>query len=439
MDTTSPTTPESPAKSIPLKVVGVGGAGVNVVEHLIAARVNGMVFAAVNTESQSLRGSSAAEKIHLETKVLRGLGSAGDPERGRAMAEEQLPRLKALCAGVETMIVVAGFGGGAGTGVAPILARAAKESGAMVLGFVVLPFDCEGSLRAQAAQAGVEQMREAADLLFCFPNQKALGLIKEGASLKETFSVANQLLVDSIRAAGLALGSQTLMGAPFADLCASLRQRSANVSFAAVEVSGANRPSQAVARLLAHPMLNGSATLAQSQALAVCLVGGASLAMVEVNGVMEQLSRESHGVPVMMGAATHPDAADALIVALLAAQVDGLAEVLALPEDALKGAPASRAGNSDLSAQLLDQTSGLSNRPHSRFVPPPPDLSPEKIVQLRAQQAATPGRKKIQKLRQTQLPLEIVSKGRFDQSEPTIHKGEDLDVPTYIRRGISLN
>jgi cell division protein FtsZ len=435
MDTTPPTTPESPAKSIPLKVVGVGGAGVNVVEHLIAARLNGMSFAAVNTESQSLRGSSAAEKLHLETKVLRGLGSAGDPERGRAMAEEHLPRLNALCAGVETMIVVAGLGGGAGTGVAPILARAAKESGAHVLGFVILPFDCEGSLRAQAAQAGVEQMREAADLLFCFPNQKALGLIKEGASLKETFSVANQLLVDSIRAAGLALGSQTLMGTLFADLCASMRQRSANVSFAAVEVSGANRPSQAVERLLAHPMLHGS--LAQSQALAVCLVGGASLAMVEVNGVMEQLSRASHGVPLMMGAATHQDAGDALIVALLAAQADGSAEVLALPEEPFRSAPPMRAGNTDLSVHLLDQSSGTSNRPHSRFVPPPPDLSPEKIVQLR--QAAATGRKKAPRLRQTQLPLEIVSKGRFDQSEPTIHKGEDLDVPTYIRRGISLN
>jgi cell division protein FtsZ len=439
MDATSPTTPEPAAKSTPLKIVGVGNAGVNVIEQLRASGLNGVAFAAVNTDGQSLRTTSAPEKVHLETKVLRGLGTAGDPERGRSMAEEKLPRLKALCTGVETMIIVAGFGGGAGTGVGPILARAAKESGALVLGFVVLPFECEGSLRAQAAQAGVERMREAADLLFCLPNQKAMGLIKEGSSLKETFGAANQLLADSIRAAALALGSQTLMGAPFADLCASLRQRSANFSFASAAVSGPDRASQAVERLLAHPMLNDSATLAQSQALAVCLLGGASLTMLEVNGVMEQLTRQCHGVPLMMGAATHQDAGEALIVALLAAHSD---DAIALPspqEETVKAAPAPRTGVADLGAHLLDQTGGSSNRPHSRFVPPPPDLSPEKIAQLRAQQAGAPGRKKAPRLRQTQLPLEIVSKGRFDQSEPTIHKGEDLDVPTYIRRGISLN
>jgi cell division protein FtsZ len=439
MDTTSPTTSQPASRTTPLKVVGIGGAGVNVVEHLIAARLNGMAFAVVNTDGQSLAASSATEKLRLETKVLRGLGSAGDPDRGRSMAEEQLPRIKALCSGVETMIIVAGFGGGAGTGVAPILSRAARESGATVMAFVVLPFDCEGSLRALAAQVGVERMKEACDLLFCFPNQKAMGLIKEGASLKETFSVANQLLVDSIRAAGVALSSQTLMGAPFADLCTSIRQRSANFSFAAAEVSGPNRAGHAAERLLAHPIVNGPASLAQSQALAVCLIGGANLTMVEVNGVMEQLSRACHGVPLMMGAATHQDAGDALIVALLAAHSD---DAMALPtsqEETTRTAPGPRPGAADLGAHLLDQSSGSSNRPHSRFVPPPPELTPEKIAQLRAQQAATPGRKKIQKLRQTQLPLEIVSKGRFDQSEPTIHKGEDLDVPTYIRRGISLN
>jgi hypothetical protein len=142
-------------------------------------------------------------------------------------------------------------------------------------------------------------------------------------------------------------------------------------------------------------------------------------------------------VPLMMGAATHQDAGDGLIVALLAAQVDDSAGILALPDEPFRSASPMRAGNTDLSVHLLDQSAGSSNRPHSRFVPPPPDLSPEKIVQLR--QAAATGRKKAPRLRQTQLPLEIVSKGRFDQSEPTIHKGEDLDVPTYIRRGISLN
>src|SRR5258706_6438861 len=135
---TNPTTPaaaEAQKKTQSLKLVGVGGAGVNVVEQLIAGGLADVAFAAVNTDAHSLAASTAAEKVHLESKVLRGLGTGGDPERGRALAEEQLPRLKALCEGVEVMFIVAGLGGGAGTGIAPVLARAAKEAGALVFAF----------------------------------------------------------------------------------------------------------------------------------------------------------------------------------------------------------------------------------------------------------------------------------------------------------------
>jgi cell division protein FtsZ len=189
-------------------------------------------------------------------------------------------------------------------------------------------------------------------------------------------------------------------------------------------------------------MLNGPASLAQAQSLAVCVLGGASLKMIEVNGVMDQIHAQCQGVPLMMGAATHPQAGEALVIALLIAHPEEAEEVsthaAAAPEKAARPLPASRTSTSDLGVQLLDQ-SGMTDRPHSRFVPPPPEMSLEKMEQLRARHAATSGRKRSPRLRQTQLPLEIVSKGRFDQTAPTIHKGEDLDVPTYIRRGISLN
>jgi cell division protein FtsZ len=354
------------------------------------------------------------------------------------MAEEQLPRLKALCDGVSVLFIVAGLGGGAGTGIAPVLARAAKEAGALTLAFVVLPFDCEGNLRPQAARAGLDRLREAADLVFCLPNQKALGLIADGASLMDTFKAANQVLAHTLRAACCSLASQTLMGLPFAELCHSIRARSSQCAFAVAEAAGPNRAAEVVERLLAHPMLNGPATLPQAQALAVCVLGGSGLTMIEVNGVMEQLHRQCQGVPLMMGAATHTQAADALLVGLLVAHPDDSEEAPAAPQEAVQAHPASRTSPGDLGVQLLNPADG-SARPHSRFVPPPPEMSPEKMEQLRARQGAAPGRKKMTRLRQGTLPLEIVSKGRFDQTQPTIHKGEDLDVPTYIRRGISLN
>jgi hypothetical protein len=160
--------------------------------------------------------------------------------------------------------------------------------------------------------------------------------------------------------------------------------------------------------------------------------------MVEVNGVMTHLHRHCQGVPLMMGAATHPQVTDGLLVGLLVAHPDDSEDAPAAPDEAAAAPPAARSTPADLGVQLLDPSAAAA-RSHSRFIPPPPEMSPEKLAQLRARQGAGAGRRKAPRLRQTTLPLEIISKGRFDQSEPTIHKGEDLDVPTYIRRGIALN
>ena len=110
----------------------------------------------------------------MDTKVLRGLGTGGDPDRGRQLAEEQLEQLKSLCAGAGVVFIVTGLGGGAGTGISPVLARAAKETGALALGFVTTPFDCEGSRRQQLAELGLEELKAAADGVICLPNQKVL-------------------------------------------------------------------------------------------------------------------------------------------------------------------------------------------------------------------------------------------------------------------------
>src|SRR5271170_3459436 len=137
-----------------IKIFGVGGAGVSLLDTLNGEEFASASFVAVNTDAQSLAASAATVKIHLETKLLRGLGTGGDPERGHALAEEQFTTLKTACAGAEVVFIAAGLGGGAGTGISPVLARAAKENGALVLGFVTLPFACEGNRRQQQAQRG---------------------------------------------------------------------------------------------------------------------------------------------------------------------------------------------------------------------------------------------------------------------------------------------
>ena len=141
-----------PARAPAVKIFGVGSAGVAMLDTLNDGDFAGAGFVAVNTDASSLASSSVAVKIQLETKLLRGLGTGGDPERGRAIAEEQFATLKTACEGADVVLVVAGLGGGAGSGISSVLARAAKEAGALVLAFVTLPFACEGNRRQQQAE-----------------------------------------------------------------------------------------------------------------------------------------------------------------------------------------------------------------------------------------------------------------------------------------------
>src|SRR5208283_874663 len=183
-------------KTLSVKIFAVGSAGLSVMEHLDKGAFPEAALVAIHTDTESLAGSPAAEKISLETKLLRGLGTGGDPERARAAAEENFSRLKAACEGTDAILVIAGLGGAAGTGISPVLARAAKEAGALVLAFVTLPFDCEGNRRQRQAQHGLQQLKAAADGVICLPNQKVFKLIDENTCVVDAYKAATQLLIE---------------------------------------------------------------------------------------------------------------------------------------------------------------------------------------------------------------------------------------------------
>jgi len=417
------TTPDKPA----IKIFGVGTTGVSVLEQLVASGPSGACFIAVNTEEQSLAASSATEKVLLETKVLKGLGTGGDPERGRQLAEEQVARFKVLCEGAQVVFIVAGLGGGAGTGISPVIARVAREAGALTLGFVTTPFDCEGSRRRELSQNGLEDLKEASDGVISLPNQRLLQMTDENTSVVDAFKLANNLLAEGVRGIGRLLTHPGLIQIHFNEFCGLLRDRHLESVFAVAESMGATRSRDVLDRLVAHPMLEGGRILAESQAVLVSFMGGPDLTMAEVNRVMEPLSQQCCQAQVLMGAAIEEGFRDRMAVLVVASR---------------RRAESPRADSSsvgeDLGKQLL--VPGAPVRSRSRFVPPAPDLSLDQVERLRVRPGpGVRGRKASAKLRQTQLPLEIVSKGRFDKSEPTIHKGENLDVPTYLRRGVTLS
>lgn len=386
-----------------VKIFGVGNAGAAMLGALGAPEFAAAHFSVINTDAGAFAACTAPVKIHLENKLLRGLGSGGDPERGRALAEEHFSTLKGACAGASVVFILAGLGGGAGSGISPILARAAREAGALVLAFVTLPFDCEGNRRETQAQTALEQLKAAADGVICLPGQKVFKLIDENTGLVETFNFTGGLLIEGVRGVWQLLTRPGLIQVHFADLCALLRDRHAENVFAFVEASGAGRAREAVEKILAHPLLDEGRALADSDAVLVSLLAGKDLTMAEVSRVMDQVKRQCTHAQIIMGAAVDAELKHKLCVTIIAARQD---------------APAS-------APVRVEARTGTSN-----------GAGKNDVVIARSQRPRRPGANKPV---QTQLPLTIVSKGRFDKSEPTLHHGEDLDVPTFLRRGVPLN
>jgi len=420
---------------VSVHVIGVGGAGCNAVNQLRGQQqFEGLQFAVLNTDAVALGQSPVETKLMLGSKTTRGLGAGGDPERGRAAALEDVEKIGALCAGAGVLFVVAGLGGGTGTGASPVVARLAKELGALVLAIVILPFDCEGAKRQKQAQLGLQELKEAADAVICLPNQKVFRFIDENTSLLDAFAITNEFLSQGVRAIYRLLTRPGLINVDFADLCSVTRGKHAETSLATAHARGENRAREVVEKLLDHPLLDKAQVLAEATSMLVCIASGPGLTMTEVSRIMEQINRHCEHAHIIMGAAVDEDLGDTVCVTLLAS--------LARPstDDRFSRQP-------DVEQSTEERTSSAistppSNRPLTIAAPPHEmSLQPSSTVPVAAAITGngTRSRKQGSRLRQGQLPLDIVSKGRFEKSEPTIHQGQDLDVPTYIRRGIALN
>ncbi|MSR42476.1 MAG: hypothetical protein EXS19_00400 [Pedosphaera sp.] len=414
-----------------IKVLGVGGAGGNLAVHLAAAGFAAADFVAINTDATALGACTLAAKHQLGAALTRGLGAGGDPEVGRTAAEADVEMVRGFCADAEVVLILAGLGGGTGTGAAPVLAQLAKESGALVLAAVTLPFECEGKRRMRQAQLGLERLRRVADAVITLPNQHVLQVVDEDTRLAKTFDTANDLLVQGLLGLARLFQPGGLIPASFADLCAVVRGRHTESCMATAEIVPPAGADELVERLLAHPCLQGGKALDDAEALLVSLAGGPELTMAEVNRVMDRLNARCEEAEVVLGAAVDAALTGRLVLTVVVAR-----RKVAAAEQL----PVTRAGIAPQPAEESDfHFSTPATRSATRLVPPAPMLTVHQTEQLLGGQAGTRARRKSARARQQQLPLEIVSKGRFEKSEPTIHHGEDLDVPTFMRRNVPLN
>jgi cell division protein FtsZ len=274
-----------------LRVVGVGGAGVNAVNRMIEAGVEGVDFIALNTDLQSLQQSSADVALHIGSEATRGLGSGSNPELGRKAAHEDYDLIKQHLKGSDMVFIAAGSGGGTGTGAAPVVARIAREVGALAVGIVTKPFSFEGSRRGEQADLGIEELSREVDTLIVIPNSRLLSVLDKRTSMVDAFRMADDVLRQGVQGISDLITLPGLINLDFADV----RTIMADAGTALLGIGmgvGESRAMDAASRAVASPLLETSVEGARSILLSI--TGGRDMSLWEVNEAAKAVAEAAH-------------------------------------------------------------------------------------------------------------------------------------------------
>jgi cell division protein FtsZ len=268
-----------------IRVVGVGGAGLNAINRMLDAGLDQVEFVAVNTDMQQLRMSEAPVKIDIGRDSTQGLGSGSDPEIGRKAAEDHYDELKDALRGSDLVFVTAGEGGGTGSGGAPVVARIARELGALTVGIVTLPFRFEGTLRRSAADTGIEAMRQACDTLIVIPNDRLLEVLDRSTSMIEAFRIADDVLRQGVQGITDLITMPGLINLDFADVRTVMANGGSALMGIGFASQGENRAREAAERALRSPLIETEVRGASGILLSIA--GGSDLSLLEVNDAAE--------------------------------------------------------------------------------------------------------------------------------------------------------
>ncbi len=418
-------------------VLGVGGAGCNALDRVAMDGLRPVSaedppdtgvphLVAINTDLHALSSSLCGEKFQLGLKTTFGLGAGGDPSVGRKAAGEDRDRLAELVRGADLVFIAAGLGGGTGGGAGPVIAQLAREAGALTLGFVTLPFEFEGDRRREQAAAALDEFKRATDAVACVPNDKLFEMAGEQATVLNVFRTADDLLAEGVRALWRMLTMPGLINRDFNDLRRALEKRHDEIVFAFGTGEGDDKAAAAATAVISNPLLGGGAILAEADTILVSLRGGPELTMTEVKRAVSQISQQCAQKPhVLVAASIDENFSGKLSVLLIASRgCSATAEAAAaspLPSDR------------EMAASMKDAVSAPSPVTAAGAVTPVrrPEPASEQSVPRRISVD-------VSRLRQQRLALEVNVKGRFDKVEPTIYEGEDLDLPTFLRRGIKI-
>ncbi|MGQ9681103.1 MAG: cell division protein FtsZ [Anaerolineae bacterium] len=306
-----------------IKVVGVGGGGSNAVNRMIEAGLRGVEFIGVNTDAQALMLSNAPVRVRIGDKLTKGLGAGGDPAVGAKAAEESSDELAQALEGSDMVFVTCGMGGGTGTGAAPVIARIAKETGALTVGVVTKPFGFEGSRRLNMAEQGLAALRKEVDTLIVIPNDRLLQIVDRKASVRDAFRIADDVLRQGIQGISELITVPGLINLDFADVRA-IMSHGGSALMAVGKAAGENRAAEAAQRAISNALLD--VTIDGARGVLFNVRGGADLTLFEVTEAAEIIKRTTHPeANIIFGAVIDDDMGDDLQITVIATGFDSVA------------------------------------------------------------------------------------------------------------------
>ncbi|HMG04157.1 MAG TPA: cell division protein FtsZ [Chthoniobacterales bacterium] len=469
--------PEKAEEEIPIKVVGVGGAGSNVLDRIVLDGLDKADLIAINTDVQSLASSVAAHKVQLGRTVTRGLGAGGDPELGYNAAYESADEIRQALADARMIFVCTGLGGGTGSGAAPAVAQVAREAGSLVVVFATMPFAFEGKRRAAQAQEALARLRETADAVICFENDRMGDMVAPKAGIHQAFAVADVTISQSVRSIVSLIQRPGLIRIGFDDLLSALRSPNGRCLFGFGESDSDNRAHDALTQALKNPLMDRGRMLADASHVLVQVAGGPAMTLSEVEILMQELGRHINDrTQILFGTSVDGRMGNRLSVTLISS-LSTEEEAPTKPVSYAKPEPARELKREAVAPPvppIWEEPEPVMAEPppvvvepafEPEFIQAPqpemtsePEPAPVAYVQEEPVIEEAPPQPRVilpkkkpspvkeprpveeKKLhaKQEVLQFEPVTRGRFEKSEPTIVEGQDLDIPTFLRKNVRV-
>ena len=403
-----------------IRVVGVGGGGNNAVNRMIEEGISGVDFIAVNTDSQALMSSRAPVRLHLGERTTRGLGAGGKPEVGGKAAEESVEELREVLRGSDMVFVTCGMGGGTGTGATPIVARVAREEGALTIGVVTRPFMFEGARREKSADSGIEALKEHVDTLIVVPNDRLLETADNRMTLIEAFSKADEVLKQGIQGISELITVPGMINLDFADV-RSIMSMGGAALMAVGTASGENRAMEAAQQALSSKLLD--VTIDGARGILFNVTGGPDMGLFEINQAATIIRETAHpDVNLIFGAVVDETMGDNIRITVIATNFDTTPAVRRRP-----------ATESYRAARPERETSSYSE-PVAREVEMAAVSQTPKTSAF--SQSAAPKRQTPERPASYSQPASFSSARPESESKPEApaSRFDELEIPAFLRR-----